>query len=100
MVKEERKRKKSAHCAPSFIQPLQQYYKTATLPVKQKIIGSICSGKLIFAENDYQTMPLNDVIQGIIKLGEHFDGLEKGQASNFGSLSEEVTPIGFKPVFA
>jgi len=73
---------------------LPNYYKSASLPIKQKLIGSICSGKLIYEKNDYRTIEFNDLIQGICRLGERFDGLEKGQASDFGSLSQEVTRIG------
>ncbi|MBN8852766.1 MAG: hypothetical protein BGO55_03335 [Sphingobacteriales bacterium 50-39] len=80
-----------------LLRHLPNYYKTATLPVKQKLVGSICSGKLVFQDGDYQTMEFNDIIQGICRLGEYFDELEKRQASDFGSLSEEVTPSGFKP---
>jgi DNA invertase Pin-like site-specific DNA recombinase len=86
-----------ASATAELLRNLPTYYKKATLPVKQKLVGSICSGKLVFNENDYQTMEFNDIIQGICKLGEHFDGLEKGQASDFGSLSEEVIPLGLEP---
>jgi hypothetical protein len=43
-----------------LLRNLPNYYKTASLPIKQKLIGSICSGKLIYEKNDYRTMEFND----------------------------------------
>jgi hypothetical protein len=65
--------------------------------VKQKIIGLIFSGKLVFQNNSYQTTPYNLVIQRICSLGKDFRGQKKNLACNFASQSYRVTPPGFKP---
>lgn len=77
-----------------LLRNLPKYYQAATLPIKQNLIGSICVQKLVYENGDYRTIEFNDIIQGICRLGEHFDSPKKGQASISGSLSEEVTRIG------
>jgi hypothetical protein len=51
---------------------------------------------LIFEENEYRTVELNEVIAQIRKLGADYEQQKKGLASNFGSQSEEVNRIGFE----
>ncbi len=81
-----------------LLQNLSKCYDKSSLAVKQKVIGSIYIGKLIFEENEYRTIELNEVIAQIRKLRADYEQQKKGLASNFGSQSEEVNRIGFEPM--
>jgi len=77
-----------------LLRNLSKYYDKSFLAVKQKVIGSIYIEKLIFEENEYRTIELNEVIAQIRKLGADYEQQKKRLASNFGSQSEEVNRIG------
>lgn len=83
--------------AADLLRNLPRYYQSSSLPVKQKIIGSIYTGKLIFEKNEYRTTELNEVVDVIRKLGAGSGGAKKRLASDYGSQSDWVTPSGFKP---
>lgn len=80
-----------------LLRNLPKYYEQSSLSVKQKLIGSIYTGKLIFEENEYRTTELNEVIVQIRKLGADAEQIKKRLASNNGSQSEQVTPQGLEP---
>jgi hypothetical protein len=65
-----------------------------SLPVQQKLVSSICAEKLIIDEKECRTPEYNEVIQLICRLGEDSKEIKKEQASNSGSLSNQVNRIG------
>jgi site-specific DNA recombinase len=83
--------------AADILRNVQSYFNKASLVVRQKLIGLIFSGKLVFQNNSYQTTSYNLVVQRICSLGKDFGGQKKNLACNFASQSYRVTPPGFKP---
>jgi hypothetical protein len=84
--------------AVDVLRNLAAYYNKASLPIQQKIMGSIFKEKLIFQKEGYRTNGYNEVIERIHLLDKASIHPKNGQASKNGSLSEEVTAIGFKPI--
>ena len=84
--------------AVKLLENLPQYYSRAALPIKQKIIGSMYPEKLIFENKSYRTKKLHEGIMLMCSMGKGSKGNKIGQASKFGSLSEEVIRIGFEPM--
>ena len=84
--------------AAGLLQNLTEYYTSAALPVKQKLIGSIYPEKLIYEDKAYRTNTINEVITLISRTGETSKENKKRQALNYGSLSEGVIRIGFEPM--
>jgi hypothetical protein len=63
-----------------------------SLPIKQKIVSSIYTGKLVIDEKECRTPGLNEVVEQICQLGAVSRGIKKGQACDSASLSNSVTP--------
>ncbi len=53
---------KYVHYGLSLLTDLPAYYNAASLEVKQKLIGSICSGKFVYENGKYRTNDLNPAI--------------------------------------
>ncbi len=83
--------------AVDILRNLPFYFKNASLPVQQKIVGSIFMNKLVFEENECRTPQYNEVIELICGLDAASGRLKKEQASENGSLSKEVIPLGLEP---
>ncbi|TDW97146.1 recombinase family protein [Dinghuibacter silviterrae] len=77
-----------------LLRNLLRYYNNATLPVKQKLIGSIYPKKLIYEKNEFRTTEVNEVIAAIRRLGAAEEKREKEKAPETGGQSEEVIRIG------
>lgn len=84
--------------AADVLRNLSRYYDKATLAVKQKIIGSIYIGKLIFEENKFRTIEINEVVARIRKLVAGSDVSKKRLAFFSESQSDWVNRIGFEPM--
>lgn len=76
---------------------LRQYYVSAALSIKRRIIGSIIAEKLVFENNGYRTIKLNKAVELICRTSAAFSGKEKGLASKFRSQPYPVSPHGLEP---
>lgn len=74
-----------------------QYYSTATLQGKQKMLGSIFPEKLIFSENSYRTAQPNEVIDLLGNVTEAFRECKNEKATKNGGFSPRVAPAGIEP---
>jgi site-specific DNA recombinase len=81
-----------------LLRNLSQYYVSASLSVKQKIIGSIFSEKLVFENNAYRTISFNKTIELICRTGKDFKGIKKGLNTDSDIQSNGVNRIGFEPM--
>ena len=53
--------------------------------------------KLVYENKSYRTTRINEAARVICNPDGLLEGLKKGQASEIGSLSEQVTRIGLEP---
>ena len=83
--------------ALDLLRNLPDYYNKVSLPVQQKIIGSIFSGRVVFQNGAYQTKGYNEVIEQICSLDKGLQPLKTELACENASQSKEVTLPGFKP---
>jgi site-specific DNA recombinase len=83
--------------AAVVLNDLPEYYASADLAIKQKLIGLMFPEKMIFEKNAYQTIKPLEVINLICRTGGSSDGYKKELASDNGSQSYGVTASGFKP---
>jgi site-specific DNA recombinase len=83
--------------AAAVLNDLPEYYASADLAVKQKLIGLMFPEKLIFEKNAYQTIKPLEVINLICRTGGSSDGHKKKLASDNGSQSYGVIPLGLEP---
>jgi site-specific DNA recombinase len=83
--------------ALTLLRNLPQYYVSASLPLKQKIVGSIYPEKLIFENNAYRTTKVNEAIELICRTTKGYSQKEKGLLKNKLEKSCSVTALGFKP---
>ncbi len=81
-----------------LLRNISQYYLSANITIKQKLIGSIFSEKLVFENNAYRTITLNKTIQLICRTGKDFKDIKKGLTTKFDSQSNGVNRIGFEPM--
>ena len=83
--------------ATKVLRDLPNYYEKATLSTKQKLIGSMYPEKLVYENKSYRTARINEAARVICNPDGLLEGLKKGQASEIGSLSEQVIPLGLEP---
>ncbi len=74
-----------------------KHYDDGDLAVKQRIIGSIFSEKLIFDKNEYRTTEPNPVMTLISMSVKDLERLKKGKVGEFSDLSILVPRTGFEP---
>ena len=79
------------------LRTLPVYYQAASLSTKQRIISSIYPEKLVYENRTYRTPAINEAVRIISKPEAAFSGLEKGQVSKNGDLSNWVVRLGFEP---
>lgn len=82
-----------------LLRNVSRYYEKVDLPLKQKIVSSICIGKLEVDGNECRTPNFNEVIEQISILGADSRRLKVGQAGDFASLSNSVIPLGFERIY-
>jgi site-specific DNA recombinase len=84
--------------AAKVLRDLPNYYQRSTLSTKKKLIGSMYTEKLVYENKSYQTTRINEAARVICNPDGLLEEFKKGQASEIGSLSEQVTRIGFEPM--
>lgn len=66
-----------------LLRNLPEYYTSAALPVKQKLIGSLLAEKLVFEKTAFRTINLNEVVSLICRTGGRSgDTKKKGSTKN------------------
>ena len=80
-----------------MLENLKGYYKNSPIQVKQKIIGSIFTEKLIYKENKFRTTKINEFIRLMTMNINELDEIKNGQTTNFSNLSTYAPPLGLEP---
>jgi site-specific DNA recombinase len=81
----------------SLLSNLKEYYCTANIENKQKMLGLIFSEKLVFSNKTFQTREPNEVLTLLCNIDKGFRGFKKEKSSNIAAQSCRVTASGFKP---
>ncbi|MEO7265232.1 MAG: hypothetical protein ABIW38_09980, partial [Ferruginibacter sp.] len=81
----------------SLMSNLKQYYSTATLDSKQKMLGLMFPEKLVFSNNEFQTTKESELLTLLCNAGKGFSGSKKEKSSGNAAQSYVVTALGFKP---
>jgi site-specific DNA recombinase len=81
----------------SLLSNVDQYYNTASLDNKQKMLGLMFPEKLVFSNNTFQTIKPSELLTLLCTAGKGFGGKEKGLSKNKLGKSCVVTSLGFKP---
>ncbi len=87
------------HFGVSFLTHLPQYYSTATLEGKQRILGSIFPEKLIFSENTYRTAEPSELITLLTTVDKAFGRSANKKTAQKRGLSCVVALRGIEPPF-
>ena len=82
----------------SLMSNLKQYYSTATLDNKQKMLGLMFPEKLVFTNKEFQTTKESELLTLLCNAGKGFSGCKKEKSSGNAAPSYVVTSIGFKPI--
>ena len=80
-----------------FLMNIDKYYETSTIEVKQLIVGSLFSEKLIFEKNNYRIPQLNRAASRICNGIKPFKKNKKGKNTFFSNSSLGVESEGFEP---
>ena len=83
--------------ATQLLRNLPEYYTSAALPVKQKLIGSLLAEKLVFEKTAFRTINLNEVVSLICRTGERSDGTKKKGSTKNVEPSTVVPRKGIEP---
>lgn len=81
----------------SLLSNLKDYYRSATLENKQKMLGLIFPEKLVFSNNTFQTTKPNEILTLLCSAGKGFSDCKKEKSSENAAQSYVVTALGFKP---
>ena len=77
---------------------LTSRYSQASLHQKERILGSLFPGKLVFDGQSFRANRLNDVLTLISKDFKGLQTANSAQFVKFADVSHMVTPTGFEPV--
>lgn len=80
-----------------LLKDIGSIYSNSTTEQKQRIIGSIFPGRLIFENNDYRTPQLNTFVSLVCNNGKGFKGKKKGKHAFDCMLSKGVASAGIEP---
>jgi hypothetical protein len=80
-----------------IMENLSGFYEKADTEGKQRIIGSIFTGNLIYSENKVRTTKVNEVVSLLINTSEAFEKMKKGQPHKKMKLSSMVVRRGIEP---
>lgn len=80
-----------------LLKNLNSHYQKASFEVKQRIIGSIFSEKLVFDGKTYRTTKPNELLTLISSDTNGFGGNKKGQAVKINGLSSLAPRLGLEP---
>ena len=78
----------------SLLSDMGQYYKTANIQNRQKMIGLIFPEKLVFDNNTFQTTQPSEVLNLLCNAGKDFRGSKKEKSSKNAAQSCVVTALG------
>jgi site-specific DNA recombinase len=81
----------------SFLKSLDKSYESASLPIKQQIIGSIFPEKLIFEENEVRTTRINEVVRLISLNNNKLKHIKKGLNNSKIVQPSRVVMSGIEP---
>ncbi len=81
----------------SLLSNVDQYYNTASLDNKQKMLGLMFPEKLVFSNNTFQTIKPSELLTLLCNAGKGFSPNEKRLSKNKLEKSCVVTALGFKP---
>ena len=81
----------------SLMSNLNQYYTTATIDNKQKLLGLMFPEKLVFSNNEFQTTKESELLTLLCSAVKGFSDCKKEKSSGNAAPSYQVTPPGFKP---
>ncbi|MGH2666200.1 recombinase family protein [Flavobacterium sp.] len=81
----------------SFLFNLKKYYQSANLEIKQKIVGSIFTGNLIFFENTYRTTQVNELLSLVTLNINELGKTKNGQTTISSCLPIMAPPLGLEP---
>jgi hypothetical protein len=73
---------------------LSGFYQTASVEIKQKLLGSIFPAKLHFREDSYRTTPLNAALALILQKNKGLENEKTGQKLFSETLSGEMPSTG------
>ena len=80
-----------------IMENLPGYYEKADTEGKQRIIGSIFTGNLIYSEKKVRTTKVNEVVSLLINTSKAFEKMKKGQQHKIMKLSPLVVRGGIEP---
>ena len=80
-----------------LVDNLKDFYKKASVDVKQKIIGSIFSQNLVFDGDKYRTSDLNEAFRLITHTFNSLQGYKSQNATVSGGIFELALPPGLEP---
>ena len=81
-----------------LLENLAGFYENADLEGKQRILGSIFTGNLIYEQKKVRTTKVNEVVSLLINTNKAFRKNNNGQSLRNLRLPTRVTPTGLKPV--
>ena len=80
-----------------FLLNMKTYYNKSDLEIKQKIIGSIFPGEIIFSENKYRTTKTNEFLSLMTLNINKLDKKRNGQTNNKIDLPILAPSLGLEP---
>lgn len=80
-----------------FLSNLSGFYQTASVEIKQKLLGSIFPAKLHFREDSYRTTPLNPALAFILQKNKGLENEKTEQTLFQETLSGEMPMTGLEP---
>lgn len=81
----------------SLLSNIESFYNRADVEVKQKLVGLIFPGNLVFENNEVQTLKMSPVLSLMSVDAKALGDKKRGLENFFSSKSPEVDPQGFKP---
>ena len=81
----------------SLIGNLKEFYNLAVLEVKQKLIGSIFGGNLVFEKGKYRTTHLNETFALITRNINQLQELKSQKVAKTDDLFNLAPPPGLEP---
>ena len=81
----------------SIVANLGQAYRTSSTENKQRILGSILVGNLVFDKPIYRTIPFNTAVSSLAFTFKELAGPKKEKPSSYAELSYLAPQVGLEP---
>ena len=81
----------------SFLFNMKKHYRGASLEIKQKIVGSIFPGNLVFCKNTYRTTQVNELLAVLTLNINELGKMKNGQTTISSDLPIMAPPLGLEP---